>query len=263
MELQLNNRVAIVCAASKGLGKGTALALAQEGVNVVICARNQVTLEATANEIQEKTGAQILPVVCDLGKAEDIQHLVDETLATFSRIDILVTNIAHPKMGGFFTLSEEDWQTGYDNILLPVIRLCRLVAPEMQKNQWGRIVHIASYAIKEPNSTYLVSGLFRTGIAVLSKALANELGRDGIRVNTVCPGLFHTELGDGILQRKAENDGTTFAEAEAEMAAFTATGQLGQVEELAAYISFLCSELANHITGQVLMSEGGKAKGLF
>jgi len=133
----------------------------------------------------------------------------------------------------------------------------------MQKNQWGRILHIASYAIKEPNSTYLISGLFRTGIAVLSKALANELGRDGIRVNTLCPGLFHTDLGNGILQRKAEREGISFEEAEAEMAAFTATGQLGQVEELAALIAFLSSDVANHITGQVLMVEGGKARGLF
>ena len=263
MDLQLKNKVALICAASKGLGKGAAFALAREGVDVAICARGAEALEDTAAQIRAETGVTVLPVACDLNQVDDTGRLVRETLLAFGRIDILVTNIPHPKMGGFSSLSEDDWRNGFDAIFLPVLRLCRLVVPQMQEQRWGRILNISSYAVKEPNSTYLLSGVFRTAIAVLNKSLANEFGRDGIRVNTLCPGLFHTDLGDGILQRMAERNGTSFEEAEAEMAAFTATAQLGKVEELAGLIAFLSSHLGNHITGQMLMVEGGKAKGLF
>lgn len=262
MDLNIQHKVALVCAASKGLGKGAALSLAREGVNVAICARNAEKLQQTADEIRQETGVQVLAIGADLNQAADIQNIVDTTLASLGQIDILVTNIPHPKMGGFATLDEVDWQSGYETIFLPVLRLCQRIVPGMQKKQWGRVINISSYAIKEPNATYLLSGVFRTGIAVLNKSLANEYGQDGIRVNTVCPGLFHTDLGDGILQKIADRNGQTFVEAEAQMAAFTATKQLGKVEELAGLIAFLSSDFANHITGQVLMVEGGKAKGL-
>ena len=263
MNLNLNDRVALVCAASKGLGRGAAMALAREGADLVICARGAEALEGTAEQIRAETGVDVLPVPCDLNGADEAQRLVERALAAFGRVDILVSNIAHPKMGGFSTLSEEDWRNGFETIFLPVLRLCRLVVPGMRERGWGRILNISSYAVKEPNATYLLSGVFRTAIAVLNKSLANELGVDGIRVNTLCPGLFHTDLGEGILQRMAERDGKTFEEAEVEMAAYTATRQLGRVEELAGVIAFLSSDLGNHITGQMLMVEGGKAKGLF
>ncbi len=263
MDLQLKGKVAIVCAASRGLGKGAALALAQEGVNLVICARNQETLMVTAEDIQQQTGVCVYPVVCDLNDKSSSDKLINTAIENFQRLDILITNVAHPKTGSFFSLSEQDWQLGYDNILLPVVRLCRLAIPYMKENQWGRIIHIGSYAIKEPNMTYLLSAVFRTGIVVLSKALAEEFGRDGIRVNTVCPGLFHTELGHDILQKIAQKQNLSVAEATEKMASYTVTGELGQVNELAGLIAFLSSDFANHITGQMIMVEGGKARGLF
>jgi len=263
MDLKLTDRVAIVCAASRGLGRETARFLAREGAKVTLCARGVDALEETAKALRAETGGEILTVPCDLTKGEDIERLTQTTLEHFGRIDILVTNIPHPPTGAFFDLDEDDWRNGFELIFLPVQRLCRQIAPHMRVQGWGRIVNIASYAIKEPNSTYLLSAVFRIGVAVMSKALAQELGGDGVRVNTLCPGIFHTELGDGILQSIADRKGVSFAEANAEMAEFTATKQLGRPEELAGYVAYLCSDLGNHVTGQVLMLDGGKAKGLF
>ena len=262
MDLKIENRVALVCAASKGFGKQIALDLAREGADVVICARNQGALEETAQFIRETTGVRVLPVVCDLTRADDVVHLVAEARKHFSTIDILVTNVPHPKMGSFFTLTEEDWAYGFQSNLMPVIRICREVIPHMREKQWGRIVHITSFAVKEPSLTYLLSGVFRTGIAALSKSLSKEFGREGILVNTVCPGLFRTPLGEEILERKAQRQGVTVEEAERELAAPTSVGRIGEVEELSGMVAFLCSEAAGHITGQVFTVDGGKSHGL-
>lgn len=263
MDLNLKNKVAIVCAASKGFGRACAFALAREGANVVICARTSEPLDEAARAIRTETGVKVLPVRCDLNKAEDINRLVQATIETFSRVDILVTNVSHPQMGGFSDLDEEDWRHGFESILLPVIRLCRLVVPHMQTKQWGRIIHITSYAVKEPSASYLISGVFRTGVTALGKSLANEYGRDGILVNTVCPGLFRTPLGETIIRQKAEREGKTLAEIEAKFAEPTAVGRIGEVAELPGLVVFFCSEAASHITGQVVAIDGGKSHGLF
>jgi 3-oxoacyl-[acyl-carrier protein] reductase len=263
MDLKLKGKVAIVCAASKGFGRACALALARERANVVICARNPEALDEAARAIRTETGVKVLPVRSDLNKGEDINRLVKTAIETFSTVDILVTNVGHPKMGGFAELDEEDWRHGFESILLPVIRLCRMAIPHMQTKQWGRIVHIASYAVKEPSTSYLVSGVFRTGVAALGKSLANEYGRDGILVNTVCPGLFRTPLGEALIRQKAEREGKTTAEAEAKLAEPTAVGRIGEAEELSGLVAFLCSEAASHITGQVIAVDGGKSRGLF
>ncbi|MEM7538636.1 MAG: SDR family oxidoreductase, partial [Chloroflexota bacterium] len=220
-------------------------------------------LHETAQLIQTKTGVDVLPVVCDLTKGNDIENLVTSTLEQFSRIDILVTNLPHPSEGGLFTLTDDDWQYGFESMLLPVIRLYRLVVPIMQQQQWGRIVNITSLVVKEPSLSYLTSGVFRTGIVSLSKSIARLYGGDGIRINTLCPGLFRTPLGEAIIHNKAEQEGTSLDDAESAIASLTATKQIGEPEELAGLVTFLCSDIANHITGQVIGIEGGKLRGLF
>ena len=137
MDLGLNQKVAIVCAASKGLGKASAMALAHEGADVVICARNEQALNETAATIRAESGSRILPIVCDLTKEEDIEQLVEKGVNEFGTVDILVTNVGHPQMGAFSDLTDVDWQGGYEGVLLPVIRLCRLVIPHMQQANWG------------------------------------------------------------------------------------------------------------------------------
>ena len=156
MDFGLRQKVAIVCAASKGLGRACATMLAREGANVVVCARNEQALNEAVQSIRTEGGAQVLPVVCDLTRGEDIERLMEKSVEEFGTVHILVTNVGHPQMGAFSDLNEVDWQHGYEGVLLPVIRLCRLVIPHMRKAEWGRIVHITSVAVREPGTPYTI-----------------------------------------------------------------------------------------------------------
>ena len=262
MEMGLSQKVAIVCAASKGLGRASAMALACEGVNVVVCARNEQALNEAATAIRAESGSQVLPVACDLTREEGIEQLVEKSVEEFGAVDILVTNVGHPQMGAFSDLTDADWQGGYEGVLLPVIRLCRLVIPHMQRVNWGRIVHITSIAVREPGTPYLISSVFRAGVAALSKSLANELGHAGILVNTVCPGPFRTPLGEELIRAAAVAQNRTYAEIESETGQASVIGRMGEAEELAALVAFLCSDHAGYITGQVMSVDGGAARGL-
>ena len=262
-QAELGGKIAIVCGASRGLGKACASELARQGASVVICARTRATLVTTAEEISSDTGATILPVVCDVNRRDDLARLVETTIAELSSFDILVVNVGHPQMGSFFELDEDAWQTGFEQVLLSTVHLYRLALPVMKKQGWGRVVNIASQAIRVPNSTYLVSGVFRIAGAWLSKALANEFGSDGITINTICPGLFRTPLGEAIIDGVAARQNVSRAEAEAELARPMPIGRIGEPEELAGLVAFLCSEVAGHITGQTITIDGGKTRGLF
>ncbi len=263
MDLGLSQKVAIVCAASKGLGRACATTLAREGASVAICARNEQGLNEAAAAMRAEKDSRVLPIPCDLTREEDIERLVEKSVAEFGTVDILVTNVGHPQMGAFADLTEADWQRGYEGVLLPVIRLCRTVIPHMEQANWGRIVHITSIAVREPGTPYLISSIFRAGVAALSKSLANELGHAGILVNTVCPGPFRTPLGEELIRQTAAAEKKTYAEVESETAQASVIGRMGEAEELAALVAFLCSEQAGNITGQVMSVDGGTVRGLF
>jgi len=263
MDFRIKGKVAIVCAASRGLGRASAMALAREGTRLAICSRSEESLNDTASAIRRETGVQVLPVVCDLTRKEDIEELVERTVETFKTIDILVTNVGHPQMSAFNELAEEDWQHGYESVLLSVIRLCHLAIPHMQRGKWGRIVHITSVAVKEPSSPYLISGVFRAAVAALSKALSREFGRAGILVNTVCPGMFRTPLGEALIRDSAEQQDKSPAVVESEIGDGTAIGRIGESEELGALVAFLCGDSAGNITGQAVTADGGALRGLY
>lgn len=263
MDMQLTGRVAVVCGASRGIGRACATSLAREGAQLVICARSEEPLRAAAAEIAQETGSKVVPIVCDVNRGEDLERLIAESVAQLGGLDILITNVAHPKMGKFSAMSEADWRTGFDTLFLPTLRLLRLALPHMRERRWGRIVNIASSAIKEPSSTYLVSGVFRIAIASMFKSVATEYGRDGICINTVCPGLFRTPLGESIISNIAQRDGISVAEAESSLAAQTVVGRIGEPEQLASLVTYLCSQHSGHITGQVIAVDGGKGRGLF
>lgn len=265
MDTHLGSRVAIVCGASRGLGRACATSLAREGANVVICARTEKTLHEAARAMEQEVGSgggAVVPVVCDVNRGPDLERLVATAVDRFSALDIVITNVPHPRMGKFSELDESDWLAGFETLFLPTLRLMRLALPHMQKRAYGRIVHIASSAVKEPSTTYLISGVYRTAIVSMSKSIATEYGRHGICVNTVCPGLFRTPLGEGILRDIADRERISTADAEARVAVQTAVGRIGEPEQLASLVTFLCSQAAGHITGQVIAIEGGKGRGL-
>lgn len=264
MEFGLKGRVAIVCAASQGLGKAVATGFAREGANVVICSRDKGRLDAAAQDIaREAKGGTVHPVVADVTSDAQIRDLASSTVGMFGRIDILVTNAGGPPVGAFGALTDADWEKGFTLNLMSTVRLIRAVVPEMQKRRWGRIINIASLTIKQPLGDLIVSSTVRPGIMGLAKVLSQQLGKDGILINTVAPGYFLTARQKEISIARAQAKGISFESYVAELAKDVPVGRLGDPEELANMIVFLGSERASYVTGSVISVDGGTHRGIF
>ncbi len=263
MDLGLRNRVAIICAASQGLGKATATGFAREGAHVVICSRDGTRLEATAEEIRNAAkGVTVLPVVADVTSDEQIKNLAATVSRQFGRIDILVTNAGGPPVGAFASLADADWEKGISLNLMSTVRLIRAVVPEMQKQHWGRIINITSLTVKQPLGDLIISSTVRPGIMGLSKVLSQQLGKDGILINTVAPGYFLTARQKEIGVARAKAKGISVDAYLAEQAKDIPLGRLGDPEELANAIVFLASERASYISGTVIAIDGGTIRGI-
>jgi 3-oxoacyl-[acyl-carrier protein] reductase len=252
MDLGIRNRVAMVAAASKGLGRATAEALAAEGCKLSVCARS---IEAWSDDM--------LAVPCDLTKPDDLQHWYDETVARFGQVDILVTNTGGPPAAPFLQLTEEQWGQGIDSTLMNVVRLCRLVIPDMQKRKWGRIVNLTSFVAKQPIELLTVSSTLRAGLSALTKTLADQVARDGILVNAVLPGHFLTDRQKHLAELRAEQQGITPQQYLDKAVDVIPVGRYGRAEELANVIAFLCSERASYVTGASIQVDGGLVRGTF
>ncbi|HUI08894.1 MAG TPA: SDR family oxidoreductase [Bacteroidota bacterium] len=263
MELGLRERVAVVCAASQGLGRAAAAGFAREGAHVVICSRDAKKLGAAAREIGGSApGARVLPVTADVTKPADIRRLVRKTLAEFGRIDVLVTNAGGPPVAAFPDLDDRTWQRGFELNLMSTIRLIREVLPAMQKRKWGRIINITSFVARQPVDDLIISSTVRPGIFGLSKILANQHSRDGILINSVVPGFILTARQQEISGARAKARGITPEAYIAEVAKAVPSGRMGRPEELADVIVFLGSERASYISGTTITVDGGLVKGI-
>jgi 3-oxoacyl-[acyl-carrier protein] reductase len=263
MDLGLLGRVAIVTGSSQGIGKSIALGLAQEGVRVSICARNEKRLEETAKEIRSATGMDALPVQADLTKEDDIRRFVSKTVEVFGRIDILVNNTGGPPSAAFLETSEDQWRNTANLLLMSVVTACLEVVPHMQERKWGRIINMTSFAAKQPADRLVLSNAFRSGILGLSKTLANELATDGILVNAVCPGWTLTQRVEELAKTHAKISGKAPGEIVKEWESSIPLKRLAQPSEIADTVVFLASERASYITGAVIQVDGGYTKGLF
>ena len=262
MELGLKNKVALVAASSKGLGKAVAYGLAREGTKLVICARNKDTLEKTADDIFLETGVSVFPLSVDLTENDQIDWLIEETMDLFGRVDILVTNAGGPPPGNFDIVDEADWMRAVQLTLMSAVRLTRAVLPGMKKQKWGRIIHMASVSVKQPIEGLLLSNVLRPAVVGLTKSLSQELAQDNILVNAVCPGYFLTDRVQELFKEKAKKKKKSMDKVTEDIIREIPLGRMGKPEELANVIVFLASEKASYITGSVIQVDGGFVKGL-
>jgi 3-oxoacyl-[acyl-carrier protein] reductase len=259
MDLQLKDKVALVVASSRGLGKAAAMELAVEGAKVVVCGRSG-DLEKTAQEIKGRSGAEVLAINVDLTRTEDIDRLVLETIERFGRIDILVINSGGPPPGGFFDLEPQDWESAIDLTLMSAVNLFYAVVPHMVEQGGGSIVANQSYSVKQPIDNLILSNSIRMAVIGLVKSLANELGPKGIRVNSINPAWTWTGRVEQLMKDRAERNETSIEEESAKVTDAVPLGRMGTVEEFGKAIAWLASPAASFVNGHALMFDGGATK---
>jgi len=252
MDLELKDKVAIITGGTQGIGRATALRLAQEGAKVVVAARGKERLDAVAAEIRG-AGGMAVAVQADVSKPSDCEKVVTAALKGFGRIDILVNNAGTSLTGEFESVTDPLWQQDLDLKLFAAIRLVRLVIPHMRKQGGGRIVNITTIGAKQPRARSMPTTVSRAAGLALTKALSKEFAKDNILVNTVSLGLVQA----GQHERKAEKAGKPVEELYKEMAKDIPLGRVGRAEEAANVIAFLVSGAASYVTGSSINLDGG------
>jgi 3-oxoacyl-[acyl-carrier protein] reductase len=262
MDLGLKDKVALIAAGSRGLGRAVAEELAAEGASLVLCAREQHTLAETAAAIADSSGAHVLAVPADVTSVSDITRVVEAGNERFGRIDILVTNAGGPPAGTFDQLTREQWEEATRLTLFSAIELARQVLPGMKERRWGRILNITSIAVKQPVENLMLSNSLRAGLTGFARTLANEVAAQGITVNNILPGYTRTERLEDLAQMMAEKQGISTAEFSAKWEKEIPMGRLGEPREFAALAAFLVSERASYITGTSIQVDGGWIRSL-
>lgn len=262
MDLGLKGKVALVAAASKGLGRAIAEELAAEGASVVMCARGAEALEDAVKSISSSTGAEVVGVPADVSKPEDVTRVVLAAIHRFSRVDILVTNAGGPPSAMFESITPAMWDEAVRVTLLSTVNFCREVVPGMRERKWGRIINVTSITVKQPVDGLMLSNSLRAGVTGFAKTLSNEVARDGITVNNIIPGHTRTQRQIDLTKATAARAGISFEEAVKRREAEIPMGRTGEPKEFAALAAFLASERASYITGTSIQVDGGWIKGL-
>lgn len=253
MDLGIRGRRAIVCAASKGLGRGCAEALAAEGVELTIAARTRDAIDAAAREIAAAHGVTVTPVACDVTTEEGRRALLDAC----PQPDIVVTNAGGPPPGDFRDFGPDDWRRAVEGNMIAPLALIHATVYGMCDRGFGRIVNIASYSVKHPVPTLELSNGARAGLVGGVAALARKVARHDVAINNLLPGPFATDRLVGTSRAIAERTGRSFDEVHAARAAENPTGRFGTADEFGAMCAFLCSAHAGYIVGQSFVLDGG------
>ena len=258
MDLGIRGKVAIVVASSKGLGRASAEALAAEGVDLVLCARGEAALRATAEEIRRASGVRVVDVVADVATPEGIASVLSAADREFGRVDILVTNGGGPPAGPFEAHAPEAWEAAVRTNLTSVVELVRGVLPGMRERRWGRIVNVTSIAVKQPVDNLILSNSVRAAVTGLARTLANEVAPYGVTVNNVMPGYTRTARVEELAKRTASLEGSTPDAAYSVWEKQIPMGRLGKPEEVAGLVAYLASDEAAFLTGANIAINGGQ-----
>lgn len=258
MNLHLTDKVAIVLAASKGLGKAIAASLSAEGAKVVIGSRDEAELNKTAGEISALTGNEVVAIPVDVLDADAIKNIIEQTANKFGQIDILVNNAGGPPFDKFEHFEDDAWQKAFELNLLSFARTSRLILPHMQKAGGGRIINIISGSVKAVLGNSVLSTTMRMGVVGMAKLMADEFGPYNITVNNVAPGMILTDRLKHTLPQGVDPE-----HALREKAKNIPLGRIGKPEELAALVAFLSSEQAAYVSGTTIQVDGGANRGIY
>lgn len=261
MDLGLKKKVALVTAASKGIGKAIAMALAAEGCEISICSRTKEDLLNTVSEIRKLYGIDPCWNVCDLNKLKDIESTIISTNKNLGKIDILVNNCGGPVAGTLNDLDEESWHSAFEQVLLSVVRFCNLATPDMIASDWGRVINITSVAAMQPIENLMLSNTLRNGIIGFAKTLSNDLAKFNITVNNIAPGFTLTNRLYELAVNRAKQKGISHEDILVDIAKEIPMNRLARPEEIASVVVFLASRQASYLTGNTIQVDGGWVKG--
>lgn len=261
MDLGLSGKNALVTGSSKGLGFAVAEELAREGANVLICGRTEETLKAAKTQL-ETHGGKVVAVTADISTPDGIDHVLTMADAALGPVDILCMSTGGPKAGTFADVTAEDFTGSANDLMESLVRLIKGVLPNMEAQQWGRILAVTSMSAAQPVDKLILSNTMRAGITGLMKSLANEYGKDGITANCLMPGFTETDRMRTVLNEAAKATGQTYDAMTESAMKDVPLGRIGRPEEFAALAAFLASERASYITGCSIPVDGGFIKGI-
>lgn len=262
MDLGLRDKVALVSASSKGLGRAIAEELAAEGATLVMCARGEDTLRQTADSIRKQTGVTVIEVAADVSDQSGLDRVAKTALDRFGRVDVLVTNSGGPPSGPFESFTAEAWENAYRLLLNSAVELTRAVLPGMKERRWGRILNVTSIAVKQPIEGLMLSNSLRAAVTGFARTLANEVARYNITVNNILPGYTRTDRVEQLARATSDKSGISMSDALAKWEREIPMGRLGEPREFAALAAFLASERASYITGSSIAVDGGWIRSL-
>jgi len=264
LDLGLRSKVAVVPAASKGIGLGVAKVLAIEGCKVVISSRDQDSISKARDAIVKETGNKdVYSVKADLTAKADVDFLIDEATRKFGIVDILAYNTGPPKPGTFADLNDADWEQGVRLLLMSAVWLTKQVIPGMVQKKWGRLIYIASSTLRQPVPSLVLSNTVRLSLAGLSKSIALEYGSKGITSNGIMQGHILTDRQRQVAQDVSSRTGKGLDETMKQMLQDVPVGRYGLPEEVGYLVAFLASEKASYVNGTMLAIDGGLIRSVF